>query len=482
MPSVTLSNYEPLTRLGLHYEAFLARMSYSRRIEVAGTGALTSGYPKFAGARLALEPAGTGWSLAANRIIVFGGGAAGGQSITDILRALFNPQQAQTRGFGSTPGTVDPHRVIGKQEASLTSQFIYPGPVPFSLYFEYAGNDTARGHNYLLGKPDFSIGLHFPRLGAFDVTSEFSEWQSTWYVHGFTGVQTGYGDGISNDLRNIGHWFGDQRRPGDAVGGQTVMMRLGWEPTFGGRAELQVRTLANDSFYSAVPYRREWVGTLSYARPWGDYAVGAQLDEGRDVYGGRFTRIAAFLRYGDALTRGGTDEEDEAAAGGDVEHRKDAELFVDAGVNANRVLKDILASQPRVQTGVQVGPHLGVGARRRVSAHQDLGVRLEADEVQGRSLVSIRAIDYRYRFGGPLAVGAFFGATRYAAPTPAFGYWTGAGVQWRNIVRGWDLGLDYRFGIKAQRNRVLPTDPQGGYRETAFYDIDSLSLYISRHF
>src|SRR5262249_2648747 len=67
MPSITLSNYKPLTRLGLHYEIFAARMSWSDKIELTN-GKLTSGYPKVAGLHLGFEPV-PGWSIAANRIL-----------------------------------------------------------------------------------------------------------------------------------------------------------------------------------------------------------------------------------------------------------------------------------------------------------------------------------------------------------------------------------------------------------------------------
>jgi hypothetical protein len=136
MPSVTLSNYLPLTRLGLQYEIFVARMSKSDKIELTN-GALTSGYPKVAGLHLGFEPV-AGWSISANRILVFGGGAAGGQSIGNVLQAFFDPSKAQSTGFGT-------QAVVGKQEASVTSRFIFPGPLPFAVYFEYAGNDTDAG-------------------------------------------------------------------------------------------------------------------------------------------------------------------------------------------------------------------------------------------------------------------------------------------------------------------------------------------------
>lgn len=470
MPSITLSNYRPLTRLGLQYEVFAARMSESDKIQLTD-GTFTTGHPKFAGLHVGLEPV-SGWSLAASRVLIFGGGAAGGQSIGDIFNAFFNPSKAQSSGFGTNKP------VVGKQEASVSSRFIFPGRIPFAVYFEYAANDTSQGKNYLFGKPDLSAGIHFPRLGPFDVTYEISDWEKTWYVHGYTPVQTGYGDGISNYGRNIGHWFGDQRQFGDAVGGQSNMLRVGWEPRFGGLLETQFRYLTNQS-YSPVPYHHEYMASVSYSHPWREYAVGAEIDAGRDVFGEHYTRLAGFLRYGDALRTSYAQSDDGSS---NAQRPDGAELFVDAGVNGNRVLIDLTAVTPRYQAPASFGPHLGLGARRKVSEHQDLGVRIEADEIRSHALLSVRALDYRYRFNGPLAWSAFLGAARYAVATPAYGWYFGTGLQWRNILPGWDLGVDYRAGYKLARQRSLASDPQGGYRPDAFYSIDSVSLYVSRKF
>jgi hypothetical protein len=473
MPSVTLSNYTPLTRLGWSYELFVARMSHTDKIELTN-GELTAGNPKFFGGRFGIQPANSGWSFSGQRVMVYGGGAAGGQSVSELLQAFFNPLRAQTSPSAKP--------VLGKQQASLTSRFIYPGRVPFSLYFEYAGNDTAGGNRLNFSKTDLSVGLQFPRLGPFDLTYEFSEWQPTWYGgHGASNAQYGYLDGIVNYLLSTGHWFGDQRRFNEAVGGQSNMLRVGFEPRFGGRLELTLRSLVNDSYLYSVPtpYEHEYMGSLMYSYPWKDYVVGSQVDYGRDVFGAHYTRVSAFLRYGDALHSG---EGGEAEEYGPSARPEGMEFHIDAGVVASRLVADITAIIPRVTTDVGYGPHLTVGARRAASEHQDLGAALEADGVHGVSFLGARFFDYRYRFDDPLALNLFIGVGRYAAPTPAYGFYYGAGLQWRNVLPKWDVGIDFRYASKINRIRTLPSDPQGGYRGDAYYDITYGTLYVSRKF
>src|SRR5260370_2338075 len=67
MPSATLSNYEPLTRLGFQYELFWARMSRSDHILGGGQGTSrqTIGNPKLFGVQLSIDPS-IGWSLRFN--------------------------------------------------------------------------------------------------------------------------------------------------------------------------------------------------------------------------------------------------------------------------------------------------------------------------------------------------------------------------------------------------------------------------------
>ena len=157
------------------------------------------------------------------------------------------------------------------------------------------------------------------------------------------------------------------------------------------------------------------------------------------------------------------------------------EWFIDAGANANQVRVELDGSAPVTRSSVAFGPHLGLGARRAVSAVNDLGVRLELDRVDGHSLIGVRALDYRHRYGDSFALGLFAGADRYDLATPAYSVYGGVGAQWRNLLPQWDLGLDFRYAQNIARDHVLPGDPQGP-RPDSFYKIASGVLYLSRHF
>lgn len=477
MPGLTLSNYRPLTRLGIDYEVFASRMSESDRIELT-TGGLTRGYPNMGGTLVSIEPV-SGWSLSAQRVLIWGGGAAGPVPLSTLANAFFNPARAQSNGIGTGV------KVIGKQEASFTSRLIFPARHPFSIYFEYAGNDTNGGRNYLLGKADVSAGIEFPRLGPFDLTYEIDSYSPTWYVHGASDVQTGYLDGIVNDGDSIGNWFGDQRvlatptTLADEVGGQSNMLRLGWTPSFGGYMQLELRALANEAqtIYATFPYRNEYLESLNYSYPWHGYAVGAELDTGRDVFGKHYVRLEGHLRDGDALSSGGDDPT--SAFAGDRPNGN--ELYVQIGANYYQVQYSPITNV-RIYSPRTLGPHFALGAWRRASEHQDLGVSLDVDDMSGRGLLGVHMLDYRYRFGQHFAFHAFGGAARYSVGTPAYGFYLGGGPQWRDVLPGWDLGFEYHRVILAERLRDLPSDPQGGDRPDAYDNMYAWGLYVTRKF
>ncbi|HEV2230450.1 MAG TPA: capsule assembly Wzi family protein [Steroidobacteraceae bacterium] len=485
MPSVTLSNWEPLTRFGIQYELVLGRLSQTGANSGAGVaganidynGVLSRGDPRLFSTQLSIEPF-PGWSLGINRNLEYGGGSGLPDSARFLARDFFKPS-----GLSQTQGN---------QQASYVSRFIFPGKTPFAVYFQYAGEDNSNGGSYLLGNAALSAGIDFPRLGPhFDATYEFAEWQNIWYVHSI------FLDGMTNYGLVLGTWGADQRNFGDGVGARSQMLRVGWEPPFGGYLEARARTLANQSYYGGdsrqyaageplpYPYFHYYDASLTYSRPWNGVTVGAQATVGRDVNGDSFTRLAAFVRYGgDARSRADDsppDDEDSEDAKPDTHG---AEWFVDAGVEANQVRTDPGPPNPVTTSSVGFGPHFGLGARRAVSADDDLGVRLELDQVDGHSLIGVRAIDYRHRYGDSFALSVFAGADRYDVATPAYSVYGGVGAQWRNFLpglRGWDLGLDLRYGQNIARDKVLPTDVPANRPDT-FYKIPSGVLYLSRRF
>jgi Capsule assembly protein Wzi len=468
--SATLSNYEPLTSLGLQYEIIWTRLSTNL---IDYNDMVVPGKPNLFGVQLSVEPM-SGWSIGANRLLEYGGGNGLPSDFRFLLRDFFRPSgQSQLQG---------------NQQASYISRFIMPGKVPFAVYFQYAGENNSNGGSYLLGDPATSAGIDFPRfLRHFDATYEISEWTNAWYVHYI------YLDGMTNDHLVLGNWGADQRNFGDGVGARSQMLRVGWEPPFGGYMELRARLLQNQTYYggnnrtyvetpSPYPYYHYYDLDLRYSRPWNGVTVGAEAFGGRDVDGSYFSRLSGFVRYGgDSRTRDdGAYSDDDAESSGGQDH-PGTEVFVDAGANANKVRADINQVLPITTTPVGYGPHFALGARRAVSASNDLGVRAEFDVVDGYMLIGLRPIDYRHRFDGPLAMSVFAGIARWDLATPATSLYGGLGVSWRDILPKWDLNLDFRYAQALARDRMLASDPTGP-RPEAFYKIESVTLYASRRF
>ena len=119
--------------------------------------------------------------------------------------------------------------------------------------------------------------------------------------------------------------------------------------------------------------------------------------------------------------------------------------------------------------------------RGAVSQRSDIGTRVEIDEVDGLTMIGVRAIDYRYRIGEKLALTAFAGATRYDAETAAYGYYGGIGAQWRDVISGFDLNLDLRATDKVARDALLPTDPASVWGDV-IYQFYSANVYLSYRF
>ena len=479
MPSLTISNQTPISPLGIQYQLFLARMSKSDHIIWEGTE--RSGYPKLAGMHLGIEPV-RGWSFAGNAVWQFGGGGRPG-SFGEFFKNLF---QATNFGGSSSPNL---DNRFSNRAVSLTSAYTFPTRSPLEAYFEYAGRDTFHGEFYRFRETDLSAGLHFPEfLNRFDLTVEASEWQNTWYTDYV------WLDGMTVNGYVTGNWGADWRTPKDDVGAQSAMVSLGWPLLSGDEAYVRLRTLQNQRYASSTSpvveeYSRALMLTLEYSQPRNGYTRGLQLDTGRDTFGSGFVRLAGFVRFDggspDAGKNAASDQDEVESDEEEDQPKGRFERFVDLGISGGRLGLDLggftKAEESAPLAYRSVGsPHLGIGVRRDVTTNADLGVRAEFDDFHG-AMIALRVLDYRYRFDQHFAIGGYFGFARYSAPTPAQGYYAGAGLTWREVMPHWDLSLDMRNFDHVQRNKVLPSDLQNG-DTVEWYTMQAASLYLSRRF
>jgi hypothetical protein len=107
---------------------------------------------------------------------------------------------------------------------------------------------------------------------------------------------------------------------------------------------------------------------------------------------------------------------------------------------------------------------------------------VELDRLNGDLLLALRALDYRHRWGQHLAATAFLGAARYYTGAPSYGWYLGAGAQWRDIFSHLDFSIDMRYGDKLARDAVLPSDPPTNLRPDMFYTVTGTSAYLTYHF
>lgn len=463
MPSLTLSNYKPFTPFGLSYEIFAAEMSRQEGFPSLDGTTTTSGSPRLAGGQGVISPA-EGLSFALNRVTQYGGGDRNEGGFSDFVDALISRNNA----------SVD-NQEFGNRVASLTSSIVFPGTTPFAVHMEYAGEDNAYAGNYRLGATNMSVGLDFPQLGQnFDVSYEISEWQNDWYVHSV------YPLGLINRSHVIGHWFGDERVFGDAIGGRSQSLRAGWRSPWGQYFQATYRTMSLDEAWRRsgpdVGYDTLQTLRLDVSMDVQGYAVEAGVLVGQDVFGDSFARLQASV---DLARRGqsGRSRYDDSAVATD----NSTQVFVDLGGSYGSLKKIFGVDIPNERTDSEVSPHVAIGARRAVSRRSDFGVRMELDRLDGESLLSFRAVDYRYRYSQKLAVNGFFGAARYDFGLPSYGYYWGVGVQIVDLLPGWDLSLDARHHEKLGRDKTLPDDPPSTPDRTRlFFDADTVALYLSR--
>jgi hypothetical protein len=161
-----------------------------------------------------------------------------------------------------------------------------------------------------------------------------------------------------------------------------------------------------------------------------------------------------------------------------VAYPASAEFYFAAGATTAEI-EATVANVVGDVDATETGAHLGFGVRRGLE-RGDIGMRIEIDDL-GEMFLAVRALDYRHHISDRLSFGAFFGAARLDLATPAYGYYLGAGVHFRQLLERWELGVELRRGDEVARDTVLPSDPQGPQPDS-FYDVSALSISLSYRF
>jgi hypothetical protein len=284
--TVSLSNPMPLTDWKVSYELFVGELSRSDQIRYQD--AYISGNPIITGVHLDFSPF-KGFSLGVNRILQSGG--RGSQSLEDLLKAFVDPSGADNTGEDLT---VDEQ--FGNQAASVTSRFDFAGTTPFSLYLEYAGEDTSRGSNWRLGNVALSAGLFIPNLfDKLDIRYEMSHWQNGWYAHHV------YRDGLSHEARLLGHWAAEQRLrttndAGDSVGAFHQIIELAFNATASDRIKLNLSTTNNEN-YTEFDYQDGYRIALAWLSDWDHHPISLSIVHQQDVFGDEYSSILAKLEW-----------------------------------------------------------------------------------------------------------------------------------------------------------------------------------------
>ena len=288
----------------------------------------------------------------------------------------------------------------------------FPARVPFAVYVEYAGEDTSRGRNYLLGNSALSWGIHFPRLC--EALRPHPRGSPSGRTAGT--CNSIWLDGMTNYGMVVSNWFGDQRVFDDGVGGRSAMARLGWDAWFGGQVELRYRTLENQVYGAvAVP-----------ALPRTDPRLLAPVERRRHRRRIRYRqgRLRWQLHPAGRLRALRRRAAQIAAAAMRRRTRPRRPRCGQPAVGRRRCQRaarrtDLTGTRPKTDGLLHARECICAWARAARSPTTAIwAARVEYDELGGTGLLGVRLIDYRYRFTSPLAIAAFLGAARYSPGDP----------------------------------------------------------------
>ncbi len=179
--------------------------------------------------QLSIEPF-PGWSLGINRLLEFGGGSGlpdsagiSGPGFLQAERPVADPGQSTS---------------VLRQPIHFSRQDAVRGLCPVRRRGQLRRRQLSAGQRGAVGRHRLSAHLAPLRsdLRGLRVAEHLVRPQH-------------FLDGMSSNGLVLGNWGADQRNFGDGVGARSQMLRIGWEPPFGGYLQERMRTVVNETYY-----------------------------------------------------------------------------------------------------------------------------------------------------------------------------------------------------------------------------------------
>jgi len=292
-PSITISNVEPITSFKIRYDMFISQMTEQSGIRKGNYDPINGndfspGKPYLFGLHTSFA-ATENLTIGLSRLMQFGGGP---RSVTlkDFAEGFFKPGSKDNLTT-SEAEEFDTDYELGDQLGSITFEYnssLYS--LPFELYGEVALEDTLGGGSR---NNAYSFGLYLPFIANdHSLRFEHSNLQQSWYANSI------YKDGNRNSGNVIGHWAGDEHNYTDYTPSKTMSLNWHWQLSSIETLNTTIRTLKNKRDGYKTSYELQTAYTRKLGKPiMGAQSWGAELYQGKDVYGESFSRLAVFAKF-----------------------------------------------------------------------------------------------------------------------------------------------------------------------------------------
>jgi hypothetical protein len=140
------------------------------------------------------------------------------------------------------------------------------------------------------------------------------------------------------------------------------------------------------------------------------------------------------------------------------------QMRLDVGTNIYiSRLYEATEEAPPPYNSEKLSQYIGLSIQKSVSTSSSIGSRIDIQDFDSYTMLSVRAIDYQKSLSQSFTVNAFIGAGRYQFRTPAYGYSAGAGLLYKpENWKHWGIQLEARYFDWASRDKLTDADPTGG--------------------